>query len=663
MKSFTFIWLLFFTVSLFAQNNVEYSLKTRVWSNKGEDEGTIFPIGNGNMLVYEQGPNINRLFGPPYSAPSYLQMFVNEKERTLRVESKREKNTAIWHHNVYNGSKLIGQMTDYILPDKDVFFRDVDMKEELGFKVTVPSGINVYPMKNYFSYINNEPVASILLSIPMGSTFFVRNPSPEELSMFIVATGNIDISDPLKVEFNIKFKTGKGRLILSSGKAYPETVENMEQVLKNPETFWIGQTRKYWYDFSSRRFDFTSKIPATHPLRDRILDAIDGVSTAIKCQQSTSGGVMAGHQYNMAYVRDQSGVLRGLLALGYFKDARAIIDFWIRKYSLFGNVLTADGMDNDAARLPLTNDEVEGPAHLIQNCFIYYKYTKDEEFLKKAFPMMQWAFEVQLSHIAGGMTEFSGDETYMAGGTLNCSVYQGSAESTLLFINGGEKLLNWVSGQGLWPAGKVEKYRQIIADAKAKYKDNFIVDGKLYANNPLREKMANLPRFRFGFCSMHSENQNTPLITWTERDDKGRYICPDCRKKAPGNRGLENSEKRYVLNSVSLVPAYIESDMFTTAEIEEIIKPGVELFKTKGSVPSNLEGIRSLGYDYGLLLYNLVKLNSPLKEDALKKMLDVLNTVGAWDEYYDNDKPYNCRTRPWESAVNVDALVEYIKSL
>jgi hypothetical protein len=663
MKSFLFFWLYFIPVSLFAQNNIEYSLKTRVWSNKGEDDGAIFPIGNGNMLVYEQGPNIDHLFGPPYSAPSYLQMFVNEKERTIRVESKREKNTAIWHHNIYNGSNLIGQMTDYILPEKDVFFRDVDMKENLGFKVTVHSEINGYSMKNYFSYVNNEPVASVLLSIPMGSTFFVRNPIPEELSMFIVATGNIDISDPVKGEFNINFKPGKGRLIISGGKAYPETVENAELVLKNPETDWMGQSRKFWNSFSSRRIDFASEIPATHPLRDTILDAIDAVSIAIKCQQSTSGGVMAGHKYNMAYIRDQSGVLRGLLALGYTQEARAILDFWIRKYSLFGKVLTADGMDNDAARLPLTNDEVEGPAHLIQNCFIYYKNTKDEEFLKKAFPMMQWAFEVQLSHIAGGMTEFSGDETYIAGGTLQCSVYQGSAESTLLFITGGEKLIKWVSGQGLWDSGKVEKYRKVIADAKAKYKSNFIIDGKLYANNPLREKMANLPRFRFGFCSIHSENQSTPLITWTERDDKGRYICPDCRKKNPGNKGLDNSGKRYLLNSVSLVPAYIESDMFTSAEIEEIMKPGLELFKSKGSVPSNLKGIRSLGYDYGLLLYNLVKLNSSLKEVALRKMLGVLNSVGAWDEYYDSDKPYNCRTRPWESAVNVDALVEYIKSL
>ena len=35
--------------------------------------------------------------------------------------------------------------------------------------------------------------------------------------------------------------------------------------------------------------------------------------------------------------------------------------------------------------------------------------------------------------------------------------------------------------------------------------------------------------------------------------------------------------------------------------IEPYIKQGVDIFRTKGSVPSNIEGNRSLGYDYGLL--------------------------------------------------------------
>lgn len=89
----------------------------------------------------------------------------------------------------------------------------------------------------------------------------------------------------------------------------------------------------------------------------------------------------------------------------------------------------------------------------------------------------------------------------------------------------------------------------------------------------------------------------------------------------------------------------------------------MDLFKEKDAIPSDMRGTRSFGYDYGLLLYNAVKLNHPPKDRVLKKTLGVLDPTGAWVEYYNNDKPYNCRTRPWESAVNIEAVIEYIESL
>jgi len=63
------------------------------------------------------------------------------------------------------------------------------------------------------------------------------------------------------------------------------------------------------------------------------------------------------------------------------------------------------------------------------------------------------------------------------------------------------------------------------------------------------------------------------------------------------------------------------------------------------------------------MLYNLVKLDHPPKDSLLKKMLDLLDSSGAWVEYYDHDKPYNCRCRAWESAINVEADIEYINTL
>ncbi|HPZ52705.1 MAG TPA: hypothetical protein PLI11_07285, partial [Clostridia bacterium] len=87
------------------------------------------------------------------------------------------------------------------------------------------------------------------------------------------------------------------------------------------------------------------------------------------------------------------------------------------------------------------------------------------------------------------------------------------------------------------------------------------------------------------------------------------------------------------------------------------------LFEEKGYIPSHAEGTRSLGYDFGLLLYNLAYLDDPLKEEVLKVMLDIVDGTGAWVEYYDNKVPFNCRCRPWESGINIEALIYYLEKL
>ncbi|MDD6210228.1 MAG: hypothetical protein PUB21_06445 [Bacteroidales bacterium] len=57
---------------------------------------------------------------------------------------------------------------------------------------------------------------------------------------------------------------------------------------------------------------------------------IDDISILIKSQQSDCGGILAGHAYYLAYVRDQYGASRALLALGHQKEARKILDFTLR---------------------------------------------------------------------------------------------------------------------------------------------------------------------------------------------------------------------------------------------------------------------------------------------------------------------------------------------
>lgn len=116
-----------------------------------------------------------------------------------------------------------------------------------------------------------------------------------------------------------------------------------------------------------------------------------------------------------------------------------------------------------------------------------------------------------------------------------------------------------------------------------------------------------------------------------------------------------------MLSSVSLLPAFYESSLFSSQELTQAAAPYITLFEKNGFVPSNAEGNRSLGYDYGLFLYTLSVLHHPLRLSALSAMMEVLDETGAWVEYYDDKKPYNCRCRPWESGINIDAIRRLVR--
>ena len=76
-------------------------------TNVYENDGSVHCIGNGQMGVYEQGPNVIQIFGPPYSSPSYMKLGLC-REDGMFVVSQREPQTAIWHHKLYIGSRKIG---------------------------------------------------------------------------------------------------------------------------------------------------------------------------------------------------------------------------------------------------------------------------------------------------------------------------------------------------------------------------------------------------------------------------------------------------------------------------------------------------------------------------------------------------------------------------
>ena len=94
-----------------------------------------------------------------------------------------------------------------------------------------------------------------------------------------------------------------------------------------------------------------------------------------------------------------------------------------------------------------------------------------------------------------------------------------------------------------------------------------------------------------------------------------------------------------------------------------MVSPLIIEYNKTGNLPSRPDGNITVGYDYGLLLYNLTKLHDPFGKDIYLKMMSLLDETGSWVEYYKNDKATGTHYRPWESAINLEAAIDYAESL
>lgn len=609
-------------------------------TNVYENDGSVHCIGNGQMGVYEQGPNVIQIFGPPYSSPSYMKLGLC-REDGMFVVSQREPQTAIWHHKLYIGSRKIGEMVDFMVQESPCLLRIVELARPLSFCVQIEKGWKI--SWNGIRYRKQGAAAGFLAHADAGISVYEHAPYPSrrEINHQFLALGSAELTENM----TLQLKEGRSLLVWAGGEDYPKCIRTSEEVLKNNPEEYLAKTREWWHGYSQQRINFEEKLPNHLPYRDKILSAIDDTTILIKTQQSAEGGVLAGYNYHLAYVRDQYGVSRCLLRLGCLKDAKKILEYYFDIFQCYGEIHNAQTIGDSHHFHIHENDKVEITGYLIIQAFDYYQKSGDKEFLIRTLPMLEWAWFAQVQELQENMLPFNGDETYVAGGILPRTVLcQGSAESTLLFLAAGERLLPFVTAEHLWDSRKLCRQWEIFRGVKRQYKDHFYHDGDLITNRAFFEPREK--RFLHGVC------QSCGRFGWNELDESGYYLCRDCfgaltEKKAP--------PKAYKIPSVKLMPSYIGSALFSR---EEIGKMTGEVMASR----SDSQG-KTVGYDRGMCLYCLTRLRSPEAARMLPLVLEQADITGGWSEYYDGEKPAGTRYRPWESGISLEAILEYSLSL
>lgn len=637
-----------------------------VRSTAGDGNGRVpgvHAIGNGALCVYGKGADVLQIFGPPYSSPSMLGIQLTDDG--YRIESSRIPETAVWEHRMIGSSETEALLTDFISDAGCSFVRCIEARSPVRFRVGVCMEDRYAPYAQDITVKADDRLSdqykgvtsSYRVSIVPGVPFYSNYKSPKGYEYQILTTGSAslqpDPDDPKQLV--LEMTSGEGALYVVAGPSASELKQHVEVALGTSLNSQLKKCEKGWESYSAEQTKFRVDRLTGERLQE-FNRAVDDIGVLIRSQQGIQGGVLAGIVYHMAYVRDQYGVFRGLLAMGHEAEARKILEFYFGIWQEFGYTKNAQAIGYSGIFHRHENDESEITGYLVVQAFDYYRKTGDAAFIKRILPMLEWATQAQQRNLIDGMMPFNGDETYIAGGVVPRKVmYHGSAEATLLFVEGSNRLLDFVKEQDLWNETRVADLEQDVAECSSRYRDNFFQEGLLWINNPEREKKVVYPETRPGVCLYPGHVDYFPE---TFHFKGSLYFCEACMKRDTTGIELPTVE-RFNIPSANLFPIYIDAQLLTDQEKQDLLEQVVDRYRSTGRISTQ---DRILGYDYGMFLYALTRYDHPLAGEVYDKMMALRDSAGAWVEYYVDGVPSGCPCRPWESGINIEAAIAYATS-
>jgi hypothetical protein len=616
---------------------------------EGKDFGKschVHSIGNGRICAYIHGADIFDIVGPYYSTPSLFQLICRTPGE---LTAKRVLGSAVWDYSI----GALGSWRDFTVLDQPVFVRDVHASVPITWqlrKLALTRWIRAPDQ-----ILNCTRFKTIWCgAVPAGTFLYVNQHDPDGRSygypvtdrLFVIAAVSGDpvvkISDADKVEFTIS----QGEITLVCAQDEDSAWRILEECNAVNSADLCARTLEAWERFTTKRLSF---LPV---LDKQTADMTDDIAVLLKTQQDESGGILAGCNYHLSYVRDNYGCFRGLIAVGCREEARKLLRYYAEMYRRNGTIATAQGMGVFALHKH-EHDFAENTGYLVLMAMEYFTLTRDLGLLKELVPLIRWSLSEQEIHLVKGMLPFSGDETYIAGGILpRIYIQDGSMEAPLLYHRSLELCLPIAHSLELIDKDFLKSQERVKNTIEENFTRNFIDGEILYCNKSGLYDENTAPKRRAGVM----ECGHGFGISY--RTGTGRYVCLECL----GKNDLESVPlKRFTLLSTAFMPIWTGSCLVPREILISMVKNICHIWTETGKLPSRPEGGITVGYDYGLTLYAISRICPEDKDayDSIKKaMLDVRDMTGAWVEYYDYGKPMGTPCRPWESAVNIAALLE-----
>ncbi len=598
--------------------------------------GALNAIGNGDIMLYGRGPEWTQVLGVPYTCPTIFSLTAPEDTPVTCVTRRREGVNS-WEHKFE-----CGIMTDCASAEYACLARHWNMSGEVTMEL----------MSHGFEIIGQTDVlpaaaAAWLINVPGDAHAYNDYPLMTHTYMMVALRGDCAAAET-ENGARIAFR-GEGDMLVTSAKTWAEAVSMMRRALYTPFEDILASADGDDMEFLARC------AKNRRPLREEsitaeVLRAAEDTALQIRAQQHKDGGVQAGHNYHLAYVRDQYGVARGLIAMGAWKEARKILEYYRTVFARWGFIANAQAMGIDGIFHVHENDEVEITGYLLlQGCDLY-EADGDAEFFRSLRPMLDWALKAQLKWLHNDMLPFNGDETYVAGGLIpRTALNHGSFEATLLLIAGGRRYMDYCEKLGMHEEW-MDSAREKIEAAAERFEDNFRRGDKYITNSLKHLEGYTEPEFRHGVCLAGD------AFEWLRRVDEGIYMCPRCA----GKKTLTPYRTEDSLKSTLLMETFVRAGQIDMAYMNAQTAEFLAEYRAKGSLPSRPDGSVCLGYDFGLVLF-AARAAGLDADDLLADMLSLRDECGAWSEYYTGREHTGTRCRPWESAINMAGAIRYLE--
>lgn len=362
----------------------------------------------------------------------------------------------------------------------------------------------------------------------------------------------------------------------------------------------------------------------------RVRDLLDGAAAQLRMQQGASGGFLATPRtYEISFLRDCYGAVRGLLALGHTEEVRRFLEWVDGNYrelqpqGLFP-IPNAAGVGLPsyfAGKGQRENWCAETPALYLLAAHGYLKATGDVATLHRFAESLRFAMDVQLEEAArhDGRLPFNTDETEFWGDRTSPDS-KWSLNSAVLCSASLEFYLTFLEAVGA-PAAELASYRARRVEVRHNIDRHF----------------------------------------WDEA--LGRYLW------RLGEHGERMAEPQHA--NFQLMPVFYGSPVQAPARAARTALAIRSFFNAEGYVPlvGGARG-RFTGHGLGYLLYALTILDDPLRDQVFAALVEgpTVGCWGTWGEYYtearepetDNANRRERNNRVFETGVNVDAIVTYL---